>query len=128
MEPVDQPFRFTWDFCVAWALLTVPVLTLVLSRRWDFGSWYSDAAFIIVGPFIATFFIYGPVLFVRQIIQSGSHGWFVLRVFLSLILVATLLLVGLYFSGTYTAWRARLLAGFFTMAATVYLSWRTEKR
>jgi hypothetical protein len=128
MKPIDQPFRFTWDFCVAWGLLTVPTLIFVLSGRWDFGPWYSDVAFIIVVPFIATFFIYGPVLFVRRIIQSGSHGWFVLRVFLSVVLVATLLLVGLYFSGFYTEWRARFLAGIFTAAATVYLSWRTEKR
>jgi hypothetical protein len=128
MEPIDQPFRFTWDFCVVWALLTVPALIFVLSGRWDIGPWYSDTAFIIVVPFIATFFVYGPVLFVRQIIQSGSHGRLVLRVFLSIVLVAALLFGGLYFSGFYTEWRARLLAGIFTAAATVYLSWRTEKR
>jgi|SRR6185437_6032827 len=127
MEPIDQPFRFTWDFLVAWTLLTVPAVIFVLSGRWDFGPWYSDVAIIILVPFIATFFVYGPVLFVRQVFQSGSHGWFVLRVFVSIVLVATLLLVGLYFSGFYTQWRARLLAGVFTAAATVYLSWRTEK-
>jgi hypothetical protein len=127
MEPIDRPFRFSRDFCVAWALLAVPMFILVLTGRWDFGPWYSDAAFIIIGPFFATFFIYGPVLLMRQVIRSGSHGWFIFRVFTSIVLVATLLLVGLYFSGYYTEWRARLLAGVFTVAATVYLSWRMER-
>lgn len=128
MEPIDRPFRFTWDFCVAWALLAIPTLFFVLSGRWDLGPWYSDFAFIMVVPFIATFFVYGPVMFVRQIIQSGSHGWFVFRVFTSIVLVASLLLAGMCFSGFYTEWRARLFAFSFTAAAVVYVSWRTERR
>jgi hypothetical protein len=126
MEPIDKPFRFTWDFCVVWALLIVPAF--LLAYRLGLGPWYSLCAFTIVVPFIATFFIYGPVLLVRQVIRSGSHGWFVFRVLLSIVLVAALLLVGLYFSGFYTEWRARLLAGIFMAAATVYLSWRTGKK
>src|SRR5580692_12362965 len=99
MEPIDQPFRFTWDFCVVWALLTVPTLIMVLSGRWDIEPWYSKAAFLVVVPFIATFVVYGPVLFVRQIIRSGSRGWFVTRVFLSILLVLVLFFVVLYFFG-----------------------------
>jgi hypothetical protein len=128
MEPIDRPFRFTWDFCVAWLLLSIPALIFVLSRWWNFGAWYSDAAFIIVVPFIATFFVYGPILFLRQIIRSGSRGWFVTRVFLAILLVAVLLFGGLYFSGFYTESRAQILAFFFVGAATVFLSWRTERR
>jgi hypothetical protein len=128
MEPVDQQFRFTWDFGVAWALLTIPALIFVLSGRWNFGAWYSDVAFIIVVPFIATFFVYGPVLFIRQIIRSGSRGWFVARVFLAILLVAVLVFGGLYFSGFYTESRAQILAFVFAAVATVFLSWRTERR
>lgn len=111
MKPIDQPFRFSRDFCIAWALLISPALYLVCSGAWSFGPWYSQVAFVILVPFIATFFVYGPVLLARQIIRSGSRGWFVFRVFFSIVLVAALLLAGLYFSGLYTEWRARLLSG-----------------
>ncbi|HTB84300.1 MAG TPA: hypothetical protein VK742_11650 [Candidatus Sulfotelmatobacter sp.] len=128
MEPIDRPFRVTWDFCVAWALLTLPTLALVLSNQWDFGPWYSKIAFVIVVPFMATFFVYGPVLFIHQIIRSGSRGWFVARVFLAIFLVALLLFGGLYLSGFYTVGRARMLAFVFAGAATTFLSWRTGQR
>ncbi len=127
MQPIDKPFRFTLDFCLVWALLAVP--TFFLTRHSDFVSpWYSYAGVLILLPLFAAFVLYGPVLLVQQIFQSGSYGWFVFRVFVSIVLVATLLLVGLYFSGFYTQWRARLLAFVFTAAATVYLSWRTEQK
>ena len=99
MEPIERPFRFTWDFCVVWALLVVPALIQVLSGHWNLGSWYSNAAFLVVVPFIAVFFIYGPVLFARQIVRSGSYGWFVARVFLTTVLVIALFFGGLYVSG-----------------------------
>jgi hypothetical protein len=126
MKPIDRPFRFTWDFCAVWALLVAPVF--VLAHRSNFGPWYSLCAIAIVGPLIAAFFIYGPVLLMRQVIHSGSRGWFILRTFLSIVLAATLLFGALYFSGTYTESRARVLAFVFTAAATGYLSWRTESR
>ena len=97
MEPIDRPFRFTWDFCVVWALLLVPIL--FFACRWDLGPWYSYCAFVIVVPFIATFFIYGPVLLARQIIRSGSRGWFVARVLISVLIVLTLFFGVLYISG-----------------------------
>src|SRR6266480_4000089 len=98
MQPVDRPFRFTRDFCVVWALLVVP--TFFLTRQHDFGTWYSNIAVLIVAPLFATFVLYGPVLFVRQVIRSGSRGWFVARVFLSIVLAAALLLGGLRLSGS----------------------------
>src|SRR2546430_2280153 len=91
MQPVDRPFRFTRDFCVVWALLVVP--TFFLTRQHDFGLWCSNIAVLIVAPLFATFVLYGPVLFVRQVIRSGSRGWFVARVFLSIMKKSLALLV-----------------------------------
>ncbi|GEM_PF-1910293 len=125
MRDIDRPFRFTWDFCVVWAMLVVPAG--LFSYRHDIGPWYSVAAFLIVAPLIATFALYGPVLLVRQVIRWGSRGRFVIRVFLSVVFVAALLFGGLLLSGFYTESRARNLAFTFTLAATAYLSWRLEK-
>jgi hypothetical protein len=126
MEPIDQPFRFTWDFCVVWALLAVPALVFVLSGRWSFGPWYSDTAFLIVVPFIATFFVYGPVLFVRQIIRSGSRGWLVARVFLSVLLVLILFFGALYVSG-HGRDVSGLWGGVAAFFATIYLGRRLQQ-
>ena len=126
MEPIDRPFRFTFDFCVVWALLVLP--TFLLTRHMNFRPWYSYAGILILLSLFAAFVLYGPVLLVRQIIRSGTRGWFVVRIFLAILLVAVLLFGVLYFSGFYSESRARILAYFFAAAATVFLSWRTEQR
>lgn len=125
MQTIDRPFRFTSDFCVVWALLVVP--TFLLTHRSDFGPWYSYAGILILLPLFAAFVLYGPVLLVRQVIRSGSRGWFVARMFLAILLVAVLLFGGLFLSGFYTESRARILAFVFAAAATMFLSWRSER-
>ncbi len=125
MQAIDRPFRFTRDFCVVWALLVVPAF--FVTRRQDVGPWYSEGAFLILVPLFATFVLYGPVLLVRQVIRSGSRGRFVARVLFSIVLAAALLFGGLLLSGIYTESLARILAFVFTIAATVYLSWRLER-
>ena len=124
MQAVDRPFRFTWDFCLVWALLVVP--TFFLTRRHDFGPWYSQAALLVVAPLLATFVLYGPVLLVRQVIRSGSRGWFVARVFLSILCVAVLVFGGFWASGSYTESRGSVLGFFFAAVATSYLNWRLK--
>jgi len=124
MQPIDRPFRFTLDFCVVWALLAVP--TFFLIRQWDVGPWYSRVAAIILLPLFATFVLYGPVLLARQIIRSGSRGWFVARVLLSILMVAALVFGGLWLSGYYSETRARILAYAFSAFATAWLHWRLE--
>jgi hypothetical protein len=125
MRPIDRPFRFTWDFCVAWALLAVPAF--VLTRRLELGPWYSHYSAVIVLSLFATFVLYGPILLSRQVIHSGAHGRLVLRVLFSIILTAILLFVGLMKSGFYSRGNARILAFFFVAAAIVYLHWRTDE-
>ena len=110
------------DFGVVWALLAVP--TFFLIRPADIGPWYSETAALILLPLFATFVLYGPVLLARQIICSGSHGWFVARVLLSIVMFALLLFGGLFLSGKYTETGARLLAFVFSAFATAYLHWR----
>ena len=83
MQSIDRPFRFTWDFVVVWALLVVPAF--LLTRRSDFGPWYSYCGILILLPLFAAFVLYGPVLLARQIICSDSRGWFVARLFISII-------------------------------------------
>jgi hypothetical protein len=126
MQPIDRPFRFGRDFCVVWALLAVP--TFLLTRRMDLGPWYSYFGCIILISLFATFVLYGPVLLSRQIVRSGVHGWFVLRVLISILLVGVLLFVGLLVSGFYSRSNARILAFVFVAAAIVYLHWRTDER
>jgi hypothetical protein len=126
MQAIDRPFRFTWDFCIVWTLLLIPVF--FLTRSHDIGPWYSEAALLILAPLFATFVLYGPVLLVRQMIRSGSRGWFAIRVFLSILLAAVLVFGGLLLSGVYSESRARILGFVFTAIATVYLSWRLERR
>jgi uncharacterized membrane protein YtjA (UPF0391 family) len=125
MHAIDRQFRFSWDFCVVWVLLVAPVF--ILTRRHDVGPWYSEGAFLLLVPLFATFVLYGPVLLVRQVIRSGSRGRFVARIFLSIVLVAALLLGGLLFSGVYAESRARILAFVFIILAIVYLNWRLER-
>lgn len=125
MQAIDRPFLFTRDFCVVWALLVVPAFLLTRSR--DVGPWYSEAALLILAPLFAAFVLYGPVLLVRQVIQSGSRGWFVARLFISIVLTASLLLGVLLISGFYTEGRGHIFASAFTSAATGYLSWRLER-
>src|ERR1700733_4377313 len=103
MSEIDKPFRFTWDFCLVWAFLAVPIWFVI--RHTDFATWYSHGALIVVGSLLATFILYGPVLLLRQIIRSGSRGWFVLRVFLSVIIVTSLLFGVLFISGFWTETR-----------------------
>jgi hypothetical protein len=125
MQVIDRPFRFSRDFCVVWVLLVVP--TYFVTRQHDVGPWYSEGASLVLVPLFATFVLYGPVLLVRQVIHSGSRGRFVARVFLSIVLAATLLFGSLLLSGVYTESHARILAFAFTFAATVYLNWRLAR-
>ena len=125
MQAIDRPFRFGWDFCVVWALLVVPVF--FLTRSFDAGPWYSEAALLVLVSLFATFVLYGPVLLARQVIHSGARGRFAIRVLLSIVLTAVLLFGGLFFSGAYTESRARILGFIFTAGATAYLSWRLER-
>jgi hypothetical protein len=98
VEPIDRPFRFTWDFRVVWVLLEIPTFPLVLKSHWGTDQpLYSKCAFLIVVPFIGTFILYGPIMFIRQIVRSGSRGRFVLRVYLSIILMVALFFGGLFF-------------------------------
>jgi hypothetical protein len=57
---------------------------------------WDNYIFLLFVTLFATFLIYGPVLLARQIIRSGSRGWFVARVLLSILLVTVLFFVGLY--------------------------------
>ena len=91
---------FTWDFCIVWALLEIPTLLLVSTSYWEADQpWYSKCAFLIVVPFIGTFILYGPIMFIRQIMHSGSRGRFVLRVYLLIVLLVALFFGGLLIFG-----------------------------
>lgn len=125
MQPIDRQFRFSWDFCVAWALLAVP--TLLLTRRLDIGPWYSYYGAIILISLFATFVLYGPILLSRQVVHSGAHGRLVLRVLVSIILTAVFGFVGLSSSGLYSEDNMTVFGFFFVAAAIVYLHWRTDE-
>ena len=121
MQPIDRPFRFTWDFCVVWSFLTV--ITFFLTRRSELAEIrLSYVAILILLPFFATFILYGPVLLALQIVRSDAPGWFVARVLVSILLVAVLIAVIMLFTGRgdHGAW----WSGAASFAAVAYLHWR----
>jgi hypothetical protein len=124
MEPIDRPFRFTWDFCVVWLMLAVPVF--FLARRWDpLDAVWSSCILTLLLSLFATFFVYGPVLLMRQVIRSGSRGWLIVRV--AIMLVAALFLFGfsvLERGGDIALWPVILVS----VGATFYLHLRTDGR
>jgi hypothetical protein len=119
MQPIDRPFRFTLDFGVVWVLLAIPAFFLI--RRAEIGPWYSQTAEIILLPLFAAFVLYGPVLLARQVVRSGSRGWFVLRVFVSVLLGTVLFAAVLLFTGH--GERAHWV-GAASFIAILYLHWR----
>jgi hypothetical protein len=125
MQPIDRPFRFTLNFCVVWALLAIPTFFLV--RGADIGPWYSKTAELVLLPLFASFVIYGPVLLTQQVIRSGSRGWFVARVLLSILIFTVFVFGGLWLSGAYTEAKARYLAFGVSAFATAYLHWRLRR-
>jgi uncharacterized membrane protein len=125
MHPIDRPFRFTLDFCAVWAMLAIP--TCFLIRGAKISPWYSDGAALILFPLFCTFVRYGPVLLARQIVRSGSHGWFVARVLLSILIFAILVFGGLCLSGAYTETKSHYLAFSVPAFAIVYLHWRLRR-
>jgi hypothetical protein len=125
MEPIDRPFRFTWDFCVVWVFLTG--VAFWLTRRSELAELrLSYFAILILLPFFATFIFYGPVLLARQIIRSGSRGWFVVRVFLSILFVAILFSAVLLITGH--ADDASWWSGTVSFSAIVYLHCRLKDK
>ena len=98
MQPIDRPFRFTLDFCIVWLVLALPIM--FLAQRWDtLHTAWSCCILTLLFSLFATFVIYGPVLLVRQIIRSGSRGWFVARVLVTIVLVVALFFGILTFLG-----------------------------
>ena len=84
-------------------------------------GWLSYTALVIVVSLFSTLVLYGPVLLVRQVIHSGTRGWFVLRVLFSTLLGATLFCAILFFTGHMNN---SIYAGLLSFVATMYLHWR----
>jgi hypothetical protein len=126
MTEIDEQFKPKRDFFVAWILIAIALLCY--ARPWTFAlPWFSKAAFILVVPFILTFFIYGPILFLKQVVRSGARGWFVFRTFISVMLFTSLSIWGLVFMFGFNASQARLVAMPFLIAAIVYLNCQMER-
>lgn len=110
---------------IVWLLLTIPGVRYAI--RWIQDPWYSVVAFAIVVPFIATFFLYGPVLLVRQILSSGDRGRFVARVFLSIVVVLAALFAILYITGHSHTTEGIGFVFAISAGVTIYLNWRIRK-
>jgi hypothetical protein len=127
MSPIDQEFRPKKDFFVAWFLIAVAAVAI--GRPWSFDlPRFSKVAWILVVPFILTFFIYGPVLLARQIIHSGTRGWLVFRTFMAVILGAGLILGVLHLAGLQGSAFAQIVEVGVTAFAIIVLDMRTGKR
>ena len=125
MNEIDQPFRPRWDFFLAWAI--IEIVTLALTKPWHFDlPWYSIVAYSLVVPFILTICLYGPILFIRQIISSGEKGKQVLSIFLQAVMIvaAVLVIYRLYSGDKIIPNKLVLLV---VMGATIYVRQRIRK-
>jgi len=117
MESIDQPFRPKLDFYIVWAFLGVATLWLTHQMKRDEG-WVAYSAIVILVSLFSTIILYGPVLLSRQIIRSGSRGWFVLRVLISTLLGVILFCVILFVTGhannNSQIWSGLVIAGAMT--------------
>jgi hypothetical protein len=126
MLPIDQPFRPKKDFFVAWSLIAI--VGVAYARPWTFDlPWFSKVACALVVPFTLTFFIYGPILFMRQVVRSGSRGWFVFRTFISVCLSIALFLGVLYLVEGRLSLSGSPLGGILSFFAILYLHLRIGK-
>jgi hypothetical protein len=105
-----------------WALFGLGTLWLTRGMQRDEG-WFAYPAIVILVSLFSTIILYGPVLLARQIIRSGSRGWFVLRVLISTFLGLALFCAILFFTGhgnnSSEMWSGLAIAG-----AMTYLHWR----
>jgi len=125
MQPIDRPFRPSWDFFVAWSLLALPTFLMTRQMLSD-QPWYSYCALVLVVSLFATIILYGPVLLARLIIRSGSRGWFVARVLISVLLATLLFAAVLVFTGRgdHASW----WSGTASFVAIAYLHWRLRDK
>lgn len=92
MEEIDRQFRPGKDFMVAWVL--VAAATVAIFQPWRFDlPWFSQVAFAVVIPFLATFAVYGPVLLIRQAKRSGARGKLVLSAYVETVFITAVMLV-----------------------------------
>jgi hypothetical protein len=124
-DEIDRPFRFTWDFCLVWLLFFVVALYALPASK-GARPYEHPLASLLISLF-ATFLIYGPVLLARQIVRSGSRGWFVGRAFAS-VLFLLLIAAGIFHFMPYTPVRGHVFAFVAAIGATVYLQWRLDSR
>jgi hypothetical protein len=122
---IDRSFRFTWDFCLVWLVFFIVTLYTFPTSK-GAHSYEHPLASLLVSLF-ATFLIYGPVLLVRQVVRSGSRGWFVARVFLSLLLLLFVATGIFYFTG-YTPERGHVFGAIAGFSSIAFLHWRLERR
>src|ERR1051325_1917197 len=109
-------------FYIVWALFGVGTIWLTRTGAWDAG-WIEYPAIVILLSLFSTIVFYGPVLLARQIIRSGSRGWFVLRVLVSTLLGVVLFCVILLVTGhanNHSQWWSGLVIA----TAMTYLHWR----
>jgi hypothetical protein len=123
VREIDKPFRFTWDFCLVWALLFTVALCLIPQSKGAHA--YEQPLKAMLVALFATFLLYGPVLLVRQIFASGSRGWFVARVLVSVLFVI-LLGAGVFCFIPYTPSKGHIFAFVAAAVSTLYLQWRLD--
>ena len=92
VREIDKPFRFTWDFCLVWALFFIVALYMVPQSKGAHA--YERPLLALMVAVFATFLLYGPVLLVRQIFASGSRGGFVARALVSVLLAQAFAALG----------------------------------
>jgi hypothetical protein len=72
--------------------------TFLLVQKYVAGSyWYSNFALAIIVSLFLDFLLYGPVLLLRQIRSSGTRGYFMLRVVVSVLMFIVIAVAVMYF-------------------------------
>jgi hypothetical protein len=88
---LDQPFRPTTGFWVAYLALSIPVLWFAAPWKWELPI-YAQVAGAVFLPFAATVVLYCPYLFAVAVLRGDSKQRQIARAFFSATLGAAALL------------------------------------
>ena len=126
MQSKDRPFRFALDTCAVWLVLAITAFWM--TYKVNVGPWNSRILAVIVLPLAASLALYGPVLLARQIVHTTVPGWFVVRIFLSILILSALFFGVVWCLGNEMEILQTILVFAVLQLATVYLHWKLKDK
>jgi hypothetical protein len=79
-------------------------------------------------PLVTSLALYGPVLLSRHIVHSSVPGWFMIRILLSILVLAGLFFAVVWFSGNNLQLHETIVVFAALQVGVVYLHWRLKNK